>query len=102
MKRIFVILTVLLVAFSLVTYSRVTASNGTNQLSNNQKSCTGTWKFPMLYVGGKDGVVFAQAIYDFDDNCQPVLVNETRLPYVPDSVTHPSQQPIGSITVVLP
>lgn len=48
--------------------------------------CTGSWTFPPLYVGGDSEVIFAQAAYEFDENCNPVLVDQVRLNYVPDSV----------------
>lgn len=56
--------------------------------------CTGVWEFPPLYVGGKDGVVFAQAAYEFDKNCQPILTSQIRLDYVPASVLEPEQKPV--------
>lgn len=59
--------------------------------------CTGTWTFPLLYVGGADGAVFAQATYEFDENCKPVLVNQVRLNYVPAS--DQEQEPFETKTV---
>lgn len=61
--------------------------------------CTGSWTFPPLYVGGKDGAVFAQAAYEFDKNCQPVLVDQIRLNYVPESVLTEEQKPYEVKTV---
>ncbi len=61
--------------------------------------CTGTWAFPPLKVGGEDEVVFAQAAYEFDQDCQPVLVEEIYLKTVPDYVRYPDQEPFQSITI---
>lgn len=60
--------------------------------------CTGSWAFPPLYVGGDDGVVFAQAAYEFEENCKPVLVSQVRLNYVPDSALE-EQEPFETKTV---
>lgn len=92
------VLIVLLVVLSLMPTPFVLAGNGIAQ-SSNQKPCTGSWQFPMLYVGGKAQTVFAQAEYKFDENCRPYLANKIELNYVPDSILHPSQQPVGSVTV---
>lgn len=59
--------------------------------------CTGIWTFPPLYVGGADGVVFAQATYEFDENCKPILVNQVRLNYVPP--LDEEQEPFETKTV---
>jgi len=61
--------------------------------------CTGSWVFPPLYVGGYDGVVFAQAAYEFDENCKPVLVNQARLHYVPDWIFQEEQESLEIKTV---
>jgi len=93
------LLTLLLFGLILFPGTPVIASGRLDPLQNGQKVCTGTWEFPLLYVGGKDGVVFAEAAYEFDENCNPVLVSETRLTSVPTWVTNPSQQPVDIKTV---
>jgi hypothetical protein len=98
MKRISMVLIFLLVVLSLMPTHFVLAGNGITE-APNQKPCTGSWQFPMLYVGGKDQTVFAQAEYKFDENCRPYLANKVELNYLPDSILHPSQQPVGSTTV---
>lgn len=67
--------------------------------SDSSDGCTGTWSLPPLFVGGPDGAVFAQAAYEFDKNCEPVLVSQIRLPFVPDSVLQPDQKPVETETV---
>jgi len=66
---------------------------------NPDDGCTGSWVFPPLFVGGNDGVVFAQAAYEFDEHCKPVLVNQVRLNYVPDSYFGDEQEPFKTRTV---
>ncbi|GIV63630.1 MAG: hypothetical protein AB1457_06270 [Chloroflexota bacterium] len=99
MKQFFALLTALLFGLNLFQGTPAIASGRLDPRKNDQKVCTGTWKFPPLYVGGKDGVVFAEAAYEFDENCNPVLVSETRLTSVPTWVTNPSQQPVDEKTV---
>lgn len=67
--------------------------------TDSSDGCTGTWAFPELKVGGGDGVVFAQAAYEFDHDCQPVLVEEIYLNYVPAEVKDPESEPYQSITI---
>lgn len=76
-----------LVLLSLMVFSvqAATADNGDGE----QAGCTGDWVFPTLYVSGKDNVVYASATYEFDENCNPVLVNETRLNYLPQWLIQP-------------
>jgi len=61
--------------------------------------CAGSWVFPPLYVGGEDGVVFAQAAYEFDENCSPILVNAVRLNYIPASASEDGPKPFQIKTV---
>lgn len=86
---------------SLVLFSPTFAGASTDPQPDQDPSdgCTGTWTFEPLYVGGSDGAVFAQAAYEFDENCTPVLVSKISLPYVPDSVLNPKQQPVATETV---
>lgn len=86
-----------LVLLSLMVFSvqAATADNGDGE----QAGCTGDWVFPTLYVGGKDNVVYASATYEFDENCNPVLVNETRLNYLPQWLIQPDQEPVEIKTV---
>lgn len=67
--------------------------------SDPSDGCTGTWVFPPLYVGGDDGNVFAQAAYEFDENCNPVLVHEVRLNHVPASASKGEHTPFQIKTV---
>jgi len=67
--------------------------------TDSSDGCSGSWTFPPLYVGGADGAVFAQAAYEFDKNCQPILVSHVRLDYVPESVSQPERPPYRTETV---
>lgn len=64
-----------------------------------EEGCTGSWTFPPMYVGGEDGIVFASRAYEFDVNCEPVLVEDIRLDYVPEWAGTPDREPIEVITV---
>ncbi len=86
---------VLFVVFSALAFSYLHALGS---LSNPGKVCTGTWSFPPIYVGGPDGVVYAENAYGFDENCQPVLIESIRLKYLPEWVIHPAPH-LDSITV---
>jgi hypothetical protein len=77
----------------------VLANPGMQGDINPDDGCTGSWVFPPLFVGGDDGVVFAQAAYEFDEHCKPVLVNQIRLNYVPDSYLGEEQEPFETRTV---
>lgn len=93
--------TCILLFFSLLAFSVQTAA--ASHSGTGQPACTGSQAFPALYVGGKDGVVFASATYEFDENCVPVLIEETRLNHLPQSVIHPEQEPFETKTVsILP
>ena len=73
-------LTHILVFLSLIllTISPPSAKAATLSGSDTDSSdgCTGSWTFPPLSVGGEDGVVFAQAAYEFDENCNPVSLRD--------------------------
>ncbi len=75
------------------------ADIGTHPDTNAEKGCTGSWTFPPLYVGGEDGIVFAQATYEFEENCKAVQVDQVRLDYVPASVTGGEQKPFETKSV---
>lgn len=62
--------------------------------------CTGSWVFPPLYVGGEDSAVFAQAAYEFDENCEPALVDQIRLDYVP-TTSNGEQKPFQTKTILI-
>jgi len=79
--------------------AQVLADSALQTDTDPSDGCTGTWTFPPLYVGGDDGVVFAQAAYEFDENCQPVLDDQVRLTYVPESVHAKRQKPFAIQTV---
>lgn len=101
-RKIGLLLTVpLIVILFVVMSTEVAIANTTDSVIDTDASdgCTGAATFPMLYVGGEDGIVFAQAAYEFDDQCQPVLVEEIRLDYVPDSVNNPGQKPFKTKTI---
>lgn len=70
-----------------------------NELRRNQEACTGTWSFPPMYVGGEDGIVYAERAYEFDENCNPFLVEEIRLDYLPASVIQSEQVPVEVKTI---
>lgn len=92
--RFLVLLSLILLAAS---PTRAQAGSATD--TDASDGCTGTWTFPPLYVGGPDGVVFAHAAYEFDAKCQPVLVSQVRLNYVPAWATTSEQAPVESKTV---
>ena len=99
-RKIGLLLTVPLIIFLFVIMNTEAAMANTTSIDTDASDgCTGAATFPMLYVGGKDGIVFAQAAYEFDDQCQPVLVEEIRLDYVPDSVNNPEQKPFKTETI---
>ena len=96
LTHILVFLSLILLSISPPSAKAATLSGSDTDSSDG---CTGSWTFPPLSVGGEDGVVFAQAAYEFDENCNPVLANQIRLNYVPDSVLHPEQKPFETKTV---
>lgn len=67
--------------------------------SSVPSGCAVSGALPTLHVGGRDGMVFAQAAYEFDANCVPVLVEYIRLDHVPDWVVFPEQAPVKFKTV---
>ena len=91
---IFIALTITL----LVIIPSVVRAGATGMDDDPNDGCTGSWAFPPLYVGGENGAVFAQAAYEFDENCEPVLVEQIRLNYVPAFVEG-EQEPVETRTV---
>ncbi|GEM_PF-2670538 len=92
---IFVILTIILLVIS----PSMVRAGDTGSDDDPEDGCTGSWVFPPQYVGGDDGVVFAHVSYEFDENCEPVLVEQIRLNYVPALVTDGEQEPFETKTV---
>jgi hypothetical protein len=93
-SRKFVLVVIVVFAITLLAAAPAMAREGLFQVdTNSSDGCKGSWTFPPLYVGGDDGAVFAQAVYEFDKNCKPVLVSQVRLSYVPDSVLK-GQKPV--------
>jgi hypothetical protein len=93
-------LSVILVLLNVVMLNPTTTSASSD--TRNQQSCTGEWTLPPLYVGGEDGAVYAEAAYEFDENCKPVLASQVRLDYVPASVYESSQRAVDVRTITLP
>lgn len=99
LSKITRILVLLSLTLLLTNPTIVQADTPTGVDNDASDGCTGTWAFPPLYVGGADGAVFAQAAYEFDENCNPVLVGQVRLNYVPTPVVDQEQEPFETKTV---
>lgn len=99
LSKITRILVLLSLTLLLTNPTIVRADTPTGVDNDASDGCTGTWAFPPLYVGGADGAVFAQAAYEFDENCNPVLVGQVRLNYVPTPVVDQEQEPFETKTV---
>jgi hypothetical protein len=86
---------VLLLGFLLTTNGIALA----NSSDHSQVECTVSGATPFMYVGGDDGIVYASATIKFDDQCNPILVNQVRLTYLPIWAIEPQQQPVNIETV---
>ncbi len=99
LKKIATILLFLSLILLWISLPSVKAATLPGPDTNSNDGCTGTWTFQPLHVGGEDGIVFAEAAYEFDENCNPVLVNQIRLNYVPDSILQ--QKPFETKTILI-